>query len=253
MKKKTWIGLAILLVILVTAFLYLRPSALDREVKSLITDYASDVLQAKVTLDRVNIYPKIGEGVLTDVRIGNPVGYNPTMNAIEFEAIRITFNPMSLAGNGPIKISKIEFHNPRLNYEIKASGVPNIEVLHSRIKGHLSAAKTTTDTKNNERKDAQMVVKELRITQTYLNIMHEKVQKKLTADIPGLLIQNIGDTQNPVIAAQVAEQMMGMLTTAARQMSSNRLLRELGALKALKRGIIGGQLDEKIRKRLPNK
>jgi hypothetical protein len=83
-RLKPWKGYAVkkgllicggVLIVVIAVGVYWFASNLNSLIKSAVETYGSEITKAEVTLDKVEISPTSGAGMLSGLKMGNPAGF----------------------------------------------------------------------------------------------------------------------------------------------------------------------------------
>ena len=229
MVKKIAIGVVALLVVVAIAAYFLF-SNLDSIIKAAIEKYGTAATQAEVTLAKVNLSLTSGEGGLVGLRVANPKGFS-TPNAIVFGAIDIKVDIGSATGNGPILIHEIAIDKPQVTYERTDSG-SNIDTIQQNTVAYAGGGQAGGGSSSGSSDSGRKVIIEnLYVRDGQIGISHNLLKGKvLSAALPTIHLTNIGKASGGATPAQVAEQVLGAIGSAASKVSVAELQKQLGSL-----------------------
>src|SRR5438132_4061417 len=133
MKRKwwTWLGGALALLLLAVAgggwWLF---GNLDAIVKRGITRYGSQMTQARVEVDAVQIRTTDGSGAIRGLVVGNPAGFR-TPHALKVALIEVAVDIRTLT-DPVVVIKRIVIESPDVIYE-KGDSMTNFEAIQRNI------------------------------------------------------------------------------------------------------------------------
>ena len=241
--KKLLIGLLAFILILAIGSGLLW-SNLDRLVQSAIEKYGSAATQATVDVDGVSLSLGSGEGSLSDLTVGNPKGFD-TPYALNLNSISVKIDTASLSGNGPVIIDDITVKNPKVYYEIIGRNKNNLDTLSDNAAAYTSdkesAARTAnagTESKGDGRK---VIIKNLLIEGGEISITHFMLKdQSMSTKLPKIHLTNLGQKNKGITPAEVTDQVMRAITSAASRATAGTIAKVLGGLKDLPAGVLEG-------------
>jgi len=234
MWKKIGIGVVVLLIIIAGVGYYLF-SNLDSYIKAAIEKYGSQATQASVTLDSVIVSITTGEGGLVGLSVGNPKGF-ATPHAITVGAITLKIDTSTVTGSGPIVIKEIDIDKPQVTYEVGNTGGSNLDAIQKNTQAYAGGSNNApTSGGGQERK---LIINDLYVRDGQIGVSATALQgKALNAPLPTIHLTNIGKNSNGATAAEVANDVLGAITSEAAKVGSNQLMQSLGSSVT---GVTGG-------------
>ena len=176
------------------AWFYLMP---DRVARRAIERYGSEAIQARVRVDRVQISPVDGSGLITGFSVSNPTGFK-TATAITANSIKITVDVASL-DRDPVIVRTLSLVSPRITYESSPTG-SNIAALLENIQ------------RNTEQPGKKMVVDRVVIFDAKLSYASPAdADRTITADLPEIRLSNIGRIEGGATAKEIATRLVEVL------------------------------------------
>lgn len=255
MLKKIAIGIVVLLVIIAGAVYFLF-SNLDLIVKAAIEKYGTAATQAEVKLDSVKIAITSGEGSLNGLSVANPKGF-ASAKALYLGLISIKLDTSSITGGGPIVIREIVIEKPQVTYELANDGGSNLQTIQKNTVAYARASSggggnassggnaggaSNASGGGQERK---IIINDLYIRDGQIGISQALLQgKTFSAGLPTIHLTNIGKDKGGATPAQVAEQILGSITSTASKVATAELTKQLGSIKGLTGGAAGGVSDQ---------
>ncbi|HUN52202.1 MAG TPA: hypothetical protein VMU42_13850 [Candidatus Sulfotelmatobacter sp.] len=232
MLKKIGIGLVVLIV-LVAVGAYFLFSNIDSIIKAAIEKYGTAATQAEVTLDKVNLSLTTGEGGLIGLKVGNPKGF-ATPDAIVCGTIDVKLDTNSVTGSGPVLIHEITIDKPAVTYERTDSG-SNIDTIQQNTAAYAGGGGKASSGGGGRK----VIIENLYVRDGVIGISYSLLHgKTLTAPLPTIHLTNIGKNSGGATPAEVAEQVLGAVGSAASKVSVATLEKQFGSLK----GLVGDQV-----------
>jgi hypothetical protein len=257
MLKKIAIGIVVLLVIIAGAAYFLF-SNLDSIIKAAIEKYGTAATQTEVKLDSVKIGLTSGEGALNGLSVANPKGF-ASAKALYLGLVSIKLDTSSITGGGPIVIREIVIEKPQVTYELANDGGSNLQTIQKNTvayagvsgsggnagggtAGSGGGAGSASNTSAQERK---VIINDLYIRDGQIGISQALLQgKTFSAGLPTIHLTNIGKDKGGASPAQVAEQVLGSITSTASKVATAELTKQLGSVKGLTGGAGSGASDQ---------
>jgi uncharacterized protein involved in outer membrane biogenesis len=193
-----------------------------------------------VRLDNINLDLKAGEITINGFRVGNPSGYSDA-EAVSFGKIFVKIAPQALGETGPIVVDHVTIENPHISYEVAMTGVSNFQQISNNAQSYArqDRAQPTSDAqKDSGQTEARKIaIRKLEIKKGDAIIIHQLAQgKTLKADLPEINMTNIGQAQGAT-PAEIARQLVGMITQVASTLATKELASEFGGAKNPKEGL----------------
>lgn len=230
MAKKLLIGLAALVAVVAIA-LYLLYSNLDSIVKAAIEKFGSEALQARVSVESVNLSPTGGEGRIAGLRIANPQGFQ-TPEALSFGEVAIKIDVSSLSGN-PVVIREISIDRPRVTYE-QGESQSNFAALQRNAEAYAKRfsadeASEKSAEKSEDGNGKRLIIDDLYIRDGKVGISHSALKgQALSAALPAIHLENIGKDKNGAAPAEVIDKLLSAISEAATHVARIDLDKALG-------------------------
>jgi hypothetical protein len=200
------VGVSILLVIIVAAVIYVLFS-LDAIVAGAIQKYGSQVTQTPVRVSSVSIDLASGAGTIEQLTVGNPDGFS-SPDIMTLGGISTNLDVASVRKD-PVIIEEIHVSSPEVFYEINKAGASNIKELQKNI-GQSTAS--GDDGASGEAQDAggtRLVIRKLVIDGGKIHAQVAALGgEPLSADLPRIQINNIGEKSGGATGAEVAAQVI---------------------------------------------
>ncbi len=196
------IGVLALLVVVIGAVFYVV-SSLDSIVAAAIEQYGSQATQTPVGVSAVNIDLKSGQGSISELSVGSPAGFTaPHVFTLGSISTRIDLNSIT---EDPIVIEEIRVQSPRVVYEINKAGNSNVAALQDNLAQSSGSGESTAETGTGG--GPGLVIRKLVIDRGRIDARVAALpDKDLSAELPRIELNNIGEDQGGATAGQVAEQ-----------------------------------------------
>ncbi len=212
------LGVVVAVVVVAVVFLF---SSLDSLIKEAVEKYGSEIIQAEVRLNKVEIDVTSGQGGLSGLKIGNPKGFE-TPSAFELGGISVKLDIGSVTED-VIVIKEIVISKPQVTYELGTGG-SNIDAIRNNIDRYVKAhgggkseawsdAKTgaKTDAKTDEGGGPKLVIENLYIRGGTVNVSANiplMRGRKMTAPLPDIHLKDIGKEEKGATPGEVAEEIL---------------------------------------------
>ena len=253
MKKKLFIGVGFLLVVIIAAVFFIY-SSLDSIIEKAIEKYGSEITQAKVSLDGVKISPTSGQGALMGLQIGNPKGFSSDY-AINIGTTKITIDIKSITKD-PIIIKEIYIDKPSVIYELTSKG-NNFSAIVKNVQEYGGAADKKTkpaDSKKAGKEGPKLIIEKLRINNGEVKVEAAALKgKDITTKLPNIYLKDIGKSKGGASPGEVAEKIMAILTkkigSAVGSLDLNQIIGNVGNLQKELGGAIqnnGGNINKQV-------
>jgi hypothetical protein len=159
--------------------LYFLLSSLDSIVKAAVENYGSEMTQARVQVDDVEIELTSGKGALRGMTVGNPPGFK-SERALGLAQIGLQLDVGSVAKD-TVLIKEITITAPEVSYEFALKG-SNLEALKQNVDAY--SAQGRDKSKAAEKTDEEgkkLIVEHLYIRDGKVNVSATDLQVKLPA------------------------------------------------------------------------
>lgn len=202
---------ALVLVALAAGGLYWLRGNLDGLVKAAIEKIGSQMVQAPVTVDAVDIRPSDGRGVIRGLSIGNPAGFK-SRNAMKVAEIDVAIDVRSLTGD-VVTVTRIVIASPAVTYE-KAGGMTNFDAIQKNIAAYAGPSKSQEPGK-------KLIVGEFAMRGATAQASADFMPgKTVVVALPDILLRDVGKNKGGVtpgelgqtIAAAVKQRLTGAVS-----------------------------------------
>jgi hypothetical protein len=225
--KKLLLYTLIAALVAVTGVAWWLHSNLDAMVMRGISRYGSEMTQARVSVQSVQIRSTDGSGVIRGLTVGNPAGFR-TPHALSVGVIEVVVDVRTLA-DPVVVVKRIVIDSPDVIYE-RGDASTNFDAIQKNIarsRGASSSSSASSGSKDAESPGRKLIVDEL-------IIRHARAQagasvlggQTVSATLPDIALHNVGRAQGGITPAQLGE----VVTRAL----SQRLVASLGVDRVLK-------------------
>lgn len=193
--KKYRIALLFLLAIAAAAVYLWVNNPLDRLVKSAIETYGSEMTQARVNVDDVDLSPADGKGAVSGLTLGNPRGFK-TPHALKAGHIEFALVPGSLADD-VVLINRIRIDSPHISYE-ENGGTTNFDAIQSNVQRYVGTSRKAQKKEEEQKADTRMIIGSLVIRNAKVNY-----NGLMDLNLPDIELRNIGKKKGGATSAEV--------------------------------------------------
>lgn len=215
MKRGILIGGGVVVVLIAVVAYYLY-SSLDTLIQAAVEKYGSEITQAEVTLDGVELDPVSGKGALRGLTVGNPEGFE-TPSAFEVGAISIEVDISTIASD-TIVIKKIVIDKPGVTYELSGDG-NNIDAIRNNIDAYMAKhglAKGGGEAGKEQDEGPKLIIENLYVRDGTVSVSATILKgKSMTAPLPDIHLKDIGKEEGGASPGEVVERVMTSLGDGA--------------------------------------
>lgn len=204
-------------------------------IKAAVEKYGSEVTQAKVTLDKVDLSLTSGKGSLSGLVVGNPKGFK-TPSAMRLGQVSVTIDTGTIT-NDTVVIKEVLIMAPEVTYEL-GDGGSNIDALKRNADAYAKARGFSGSTKKEkpeaakpeEAKEAKkLIIENLIVRSGKVSVSAPFLQgKALGTSLPSIHLKDIGKKKGGASPGEVAEKVLDEIAGAATKAVANL---NLGAIK----------------------
>lgn len=233
------LGLGALAVVIVIAAVVVL-GRLGRLVEDGVETAGPKITGTAVTLGSARVSIFDGEGALKRLRIGNPEGFSDE-DAFDLGEIAVAIDVRSVTQD-VVRIRSVVVRAPRLLAEFDANGRSNLD----RILEHVKAARGATGKASAADDDAaptRLIIEEFRFEEGEVHALAPALQLDKTLKLPPIVLKNLGARQGGAGAADIANQVLRPIVSAAVQAAMKEYL-------AAQRARLGGKVEEKLMDKL---
>jgi hypothetical protein len=222
---KSFLGAAVLVLLLVAGTAWWFFTNLDGIVQRAIAHYGSEMSGAKVSVDGVQIRTTDGAGTVHGLVIGNPAGFK-TAHAISVGVIDVAVDIHTVA-DPVVVIRRIVIDSPDVNYE-KGSDGTNFDAIQRNIAKALAAGSDgSAQTSATGKPAKKIIVDELVIRNAHAHATSPALLgQSVSATLPDVVLRNLGRAEGGLTPAQLGDRVAKAI--------SQRLVASLGFERALK-------------------
>ncbi len=184
--------------LLVFGGLYWLTDNLDEIVAGAITHHGSAMTKARVGVEKVNIAPSSGKGVVSGLLVGNPKGFK-TPFALRASSIAVDVDVATLTQDVTV-IRSLVIEGPDVIYE-KSNGTTNFDAIQMNIASYLGPASS------GRRGNTRLIVEELTIcnanAQASAGFMGGK---SISIPLPDITLKNVGLAKGGVTPGELGQE-----------------------------------------------
>ncbi|KGE04914.1 AsmA family protein [Pseudohaliea rubra] len=199
--KTTFIGIALLLVIVIAAVAWLLKN-LDSLVQDTIEDTGSRLTGTAVTLDSVALDLAAGSATLKGLVIDNPPGY-ATEYAFALDTIRVDIDPKSITGSA-VRLDEVSITGARLNAEQKGTAT-NLSTILTHVRA--ASGEEAPPAEAGEPTEVRLALARFAFTDTKATLVTEQYGDAALR-IPDVTRTGIGDPANGLAPAELASRLL---------------------------------------------
>ncbi len=201
MKKVAVVVLA--LIAAVATGLFWLTGNMDGLIKNAIAEYGSGMTQAKVSVDAVKISPADGKGSISNLQIGNPVGFN-TSHALKVAQVEVDIDVATLTKD-LIVIRRIAIKAPDVIYE-KGESMTNLDAIQKNIASYLGP----DDKSKKDSKGKKLIVEELTVRDAKAQASAAFMNgKSMPLPLPDIVLKDIGKAKGGLTPAELGQEVAG--------------------------------------------
>lgn len=247
MKRGILFGGGIVILLIAGGAYYLF-SNLEDIIQANVEKYGSEITQAEVTLDKVELDLTSGKGTLRGFKVGNPQGFQ-TPSAFQLGAVSIQIDIGTITDD-PVIIKEIIIDKPDVTYELSGDG-NNIDALRSNVDAYMEKYGLKGDgAKKDDGGGPKLIIENLYIRDGTVNVSATILKgKSMTVPLPDIHLKDIGKDEGGATPGEVADQIMKSIgdgaSTAVSSLGIGKTLESLsktlgGAAKSVGEGLSSG-------------
>lgn len=224
-SKNFFIALVTVTLIAIAAFAFYGLQNLDRIIKQTIEQNGSQTTQTAVTLDKVNLSLRSGEGQLHGLKINNPTGFS-TPYAFLMTLVAIQIDPATVLED-VIVIKHITIEGARLVAEQKNIKDLNLYELAKNVKNTKSdspSSPPTDKTAPTTEPKVRLMIEKITLNNINLQLVTEHLGNK-TLTLPAIELKNIGDKQTGLTPDELGKAIMKPLMAQALKAAKGQIKR----------------------------
>ena len=189
--------------LLVFGGLYWLTDNLDEIVADAITHHGSAMTQARVGVEKVEIVPTNGKGVISGLLIGNPKGFK-TPYALRVSSISVDVDLATLTQEVTV-IRTLVIENPDVIYE-KSNGSTNFDAIQKNIATYLGPSK------GGSRGSTRMIVEELTICNANAQASADFMGgKPVSIPLADIVLKNVGKAKGGITPGELGQEVANAL------------------------------------------
>lgn len=211
---KTWwkwlAGAVLLVVLLLAGAAWWLHGNLDGIVKRGIAHYGSQMTQARVAVDKVEIRSTDGSGTVRGLVVGNPAGFR-TAHALKVAAIEVAVDMRTLT-DPVVVVKRIVVDAPDVIYE-KGDAMTNFDAIQRNIAQSLGSSTGGSSSAGSSSPPRKLIVDELVIRRAHAQASAPALAgRTVSATLPDITLRNVGRAQGGITPAQLGQIVARALT-----------------------------------------
>ncbi|MCG8591796.1 MAG: hypothetical protein MJE66_21070 [Proteobacteria bacterium] len=207
--KKALIGLVVAL-LLIAGGVYFALTNLDGLVARLIEEEGSRALGTSVRVGGVQLDLAAGRGTVTALQVRNPDGFSDA-DLFALDGITLDIDLESLGGD-PIVIDELRIRDPRVHFEVNATGRNNLSALGSGAGGSASSEGAGGD----EAAPTRLRIRRLRFEDGRITALDDAISnERLELKLASFELRDVGGRRGATpaeLGARIAQE-LGRRTT----------------------------------------
>jgi hypothetical protein len=177
-----------------------------------VETYSSEIIQAEVKLDGVELDPGSGRGELRGLTVGNPQGFK-TPSAFKLGMVSLHVDIGSLTGD-TIVIKEIIIDKPEVTYELGAGG-SNIDAIRKNVEAYMGGG-GGTGKKEDKGEGPKLIIENFYVRGGIVNVSATILAgKTLSVALPDIHLKDIGKEDDGATPGQVAEKILAAIGDGA--------------------------------------
>lgn len=215
MKRGLIIGgvVVVAAIVILVVFVF---SSLDGLIKAGVETYGTEITQASVTLESVEIDITSGQGALAGLVVGNPKGFQ-TPSAFKLGRISITIDTSTVTSD-PVVIKEIVITKPEITYELGPGG-NNIDTIQKNVNAYMAkfgGGKSAEPEAKGDSEGPKLIIRHLYIRGGTVNVSAAILKgKKMSAPLPDIHLTDIGGKKKGATPGEVAEKILTSISKGA--------------------------------------
>ncbi|MGO8764850.1 MAG: AsmA family protein [Limisphaerales bacterium] len=215
LSKIFWASLLVLVVLLGVAIAVIALN-LDGIVKRAVETYGPQITKVSVTVDEVHISLFTASAQITNLAVGNPVGYT-TPHAISVGDISVSLNPSSILSD-KIVVRSVEIKSPEITFEGGLGG-NNLSQILENVKGaQRTGGPTVTNSVGQPKPSKTFEVDDLVISSAKVNgslkLFGSREFSINNLTLPDIHLTNLGAGSDGITATDLTKRVLDAITSA---------------------------------------
>lgn len=202
-------GIIAFVVIALVGGVILVYSKLDSILKDAVEEYGTQFTGVSVTLEKVELSPESGLGLISGLIVGNPPGYQ-TDAAFKLGSIAMNIDLSSVTSK-TILIKTIVISGTEVIYEF-GDGGSNVDIIGKNVDQAADGSKSD-EPKKDEGSGKKLVIENFVIVNGKVSVSHPLLKgKKLASSLPAIRLKDIGKgKKDGASPAEVVDKVMDAL------------------------------------------
>jgi len=199
------VGVLLLLVVIGVVVLVMN---LDKGIKAAVETLGPKFTQSEVTLNKVSLSARSGEGSLQGLVVGNPAGFE-SANAFSLGEIAIALDTETV-GSEVIIINSIRILKPEITYE-KGKSLSNLQQLQKNVQQAVGTSGKTADGESAE-SSKKMIIRDLVFSGGKIHYSNPLLSSEtIQLDLPEIHLSGIGEKSGGATAVEVVDQVISVV------------------------------------------
>ena len=207
--KKIIIRIVTILILLVIVALVVFFFSLNSIVKKGVETVGPKLTKVDVKLGSADISPFSGSGKLSKLFVGNPSDFK-TPYAMQMDSIKVEVQVLSVTKD-TIVINEVDIENPEIQFDGGLSG-NNLSTIQNNLGSGDAKTAAPASSSSGTEKQKKFIVKDFvfKGAKVHLNVTVPAVNIPMSATvtIPDIHLENIGEKEGGVTAAELCQQVM---------------------------------------------
>ena len=186
--------------------------SMDKLIQAGIEKYGSEMTQAEIKLDKVDLDLTNGQASLQGLYVGNPEGFE-TEYLTKLDEIKVALDLDSITSD-PVVIKEIVIQGPVIKYEM-APGGSNLDAVLKNVRDYVGAGPEGSK-KSGEGSGPKMIIDDVYIRNGTVSLSHKALKGKnmITAPLPEVHLQDIGREEGGATPGEVGEKIMASIRSS---------------------------------------
>lgn len=234
-RRRLALVVAALMLLALAAGAWWLHGNLDGIVQRAIQHYGSEMTQARVRVDAVQLRSADGIGIVRGLEIGNPAGFR-SPHAVKVGVIEVEIDVRTLA-DPVVVVKRIVIEAPDLVYE-SADGTTNFDAIQRNISRALASGADSSPKPASDTPPRKLIVDELVIRRARARLQSPALLgQTVSTALPDLTLRRLGRAEGGLAPAQLGQIVARALTQ--RMVASFGLDRAVKSLGDRVRGLFG--------------
>lgn len=244
---KILVGLLITVIVIAVIVVTIFISQINAIVKEVIETVGSDALHTPVTVDKVDIKLKEGEGTISGISVANPSGFS-TADMLQIGNVGLHIDTSSV-GDEVLVLKKVFVNGVTFLAEHKNLTDTNVQ----KMIDHISSGKSKPSVESKQSSSTsdsgdkvRLMIESLQVGSTEVTLLSDQYGTK-NFTIPSYNQNNIGDKQRGLSPEELSKAVVANLLKRIKMVLSDRIKNES---KDRLKGKLKSELDDKLKDKI---